>query len=267
MTKSARIFLISLVVIGCVPNLVFAAWWNPVSWSFWPWNQKNETVQEVRVEQKSAIATTTDTEKPKQVQTSKPAPVKVAPPKPQVSNPVSVIQDTQQGVTDTDRARFSYKGKTYQQTLDQLIAESSVNREFVIKSMQENEAFKLLMEEMMNRYELALQQSIQSAQAECIAAPTPESERIYDPTTQDYLRKVRCGTATDADRLNYTISQIKPVTVTQTIQAPQFNFPQGLQTQSPKKWQIRWEGNGVGTIITSGGQQRFHCESSGCRSY
>ena len=109
---------------------------------------------------------------------------------------------------------------------------------------------------------------------DCIMAPTPENERLMDPATQNYLRQLRCGTVTDADRTNYELSRIKssvdelkyrldqkisfPPLYLDPIKAPTFTNPQ---------WQIRWEGSG-GTITDSnGGFYQFHCEYNTCRSY
>ena len=109
---------------------------------------------------------------------------------------------------------------------------------------------------------------------DCIMALTPENERIFDPATQNYLRQIRCGTVTDADKTNYELSRIKssadelkyrldskisfPPLYLDPIKAPTFTNPQ---------WQIRWEGSG-GTISDSSGSfYQFHCEDNTCRSY
>jgi hypothetical protein len=109
---------------------------------------------------------------------------------------------------------------------------------------------------------------------DCIMAPTPENERVFDPATQNYLRQIRCGTVTDADKTSYELSRIKssvdemkyrldskisfPSIYLDPIKAPTFTNPQ---------WQIRWEGSG-GTITDSTGKfYQFHCEDNTCRSY
>ena len=51
--------------------------------------------------------------------------------------------------------------------------------------------------------------AIEKQTLDCIMAPTPENERAFDPATQNYLRQLRCGTVTAADRTNYELSRIK----------------------------------------------------------
>ena len=109
---------------------------------------------------------------------------------------------------------------------------------------------------------------------DCIMAPTPEDERMMDPATQNYLRQIRCGTVTGADKTNYELSRIKssvdelkyrldskisfPSLYLDPIKAPTFTNP---------RWEIRWEGSG-GTISDSSGNfYQFHCEYNTCRSY
>lgn len=112
-------------------------------------------------------------------------------------------------------------------------------------------------------------------QLECLMAVTPEKERTLDPATQSYLRELRCGTATETDRSTYELSRINSrladlETSLETGQVFQSSLLNSLKTQAPvsRKFEIRWEGEGMGTYIDSAGNQtKFHCESSGCKSY
>ena len=114
----------------------------------------------------------------------------------------------------------------------------------------------------------------EKAKIDCLMAITPESERMFDPATQNYLRQIRCGTVTEADKTNYELSRIKssadelkyrldskisfPSLYLDPIKAPTFTNPQ---------WQIRWEGSGGTISDSSGSSYQFHCEDNTCRSY
>lgn len=108
----------------------------------------------------------------------------------------------------------------------------------------------------------------------CLMDATPESERILDPSTQYYLRQLRCGTATELDKANYELHQVRssmddlkykldskisfPSLLLDSVQLPSLNKP---------RWEVRWDDSG-GTITTSdGGIYKFHCEDNSCRSY
>jgi len=109
---------------------------------------------------------------------------------------------------------------------------------------------------------------------DCLMAPTPESERVLDPATQNYLRQIRCGTVTAADKTNYELSRIKtsvdelkyrldskiafPPLLLDPIQAPTFTTP---------RWEIRWEGSGGRISDSLGNSYQFTCDFNFCRSY
>jgi hypothetical protein len=109
---------------------------------------------------------------------------------------------------------------------------------------------------------------------DCIMAPTPENERLMDPATQNYLRQIRCGTVTEADKTDYELSRIKSSAdelkyrLDSKISFPSLYLdPIKTPTLSTPQWQIRWEGSG-GTITDSSGNfYQFHCEDNTCRSY
>ena len=263
-------YILIIVLTLALPQVVSAAWWNPISWSFWSWNNKPLPIEQITKPEVNLIQKINTP--PVNITVEKKAEVKKPVSKPKIVTPKAIVSTTtaiksEIGVTNADRQRFGYKGKTYQQTLDEVIAISSVDRSVIIKGMQEHEAFKLLMEDLMNKYEDATKKAVVNAQAECLLMVTLDNERTYDPKIQDYLRKVRCGTATETDKANYGNLGLQSTNVTQTVQMPQIQFPSVIKPAMAQKWQIRWEGSGVGTLVTPAGQQRFHCESGGCQSY
>ena len=143
-----------------------------------------------------------------------------------------------------------------------------------------NEKFRLAIDDLIKKYYAILsaneQQKIaaEKAKLDCILAPTPEDERMMDPATQNYLRQIRCGTVTDADRTNYELSRIKSSVdelkyrLDSKVSFPSFYLdPIKAPTFSNPRWEIRWEGSG-GTISDSSGNfYHFRCEYNTCRSY
>jgi len=109
---------------------------------------------------------------------------------------------------------------------------------------------------------------------DCLAAPTPEDERMFDPATQNYLRQLRCGTVTDADKTNYELSRIKSSVdeLKYRLETKTSFTPVLFDTLDPTdwgtRWEIRWDGFGGGTIKDStGGFYQFRCETNYCVSY
>lgn len=45
----------------------------------------------------------------------------------------------------------------------------------------------------------------------CLSEPTPENLRYLSPADQDYLRKVKCGTRTSLDGIEYQLGKIKDI--------------------------------------------------------
>jgi len=143
-----------------------------------------------------------------------------------------------------------------------------------------NLTFRFLIDELVDKYHAYLSSQEQQKIAaeikilDCLMAPTPEDQRVLDPATQNYLRQVRCGTVTDADKTNYELSRIKSSVdelkyrlETKTSFPPVF-----LDTVEPTgfgtRWEIRWDGFGGGTITDStGGFYQFRCETNYCVSY
>jgi len=143
-----------------------------------------------------------------------------------------------------------------------------------------NLTFRILIDELVDKYHAFLSdQEQQKVMAEiktldCLMAPTPEDERVLSPATQNYLRQVRCGTVTDADRTNYELSRIKSsVDELKYRLETKTSFPPVLlDTVEPtdwgSRWEIRWDGYGGGTIKDStGGFYQFRCETNYCVSY
>jgi hypothetical protein len=143
-----------------------------------------------------------------------------------------------------------------------------------------NEKFRLAVDDLIKKYYAILsaneQQKIaaEKTKLDCILAPTPEDERVFDPATQNYLRQIRCGTVTDADRTNYELSRIKSSVdelkyrLDSKISFPSFYLdPIKAPTFSNPRWEIRWEGSGGTVTDSSGNFYQFHCEDNTCRSY
>ena len=110
--------------------------------------------------------------------------------------------------------------------------------------------------------------------SDCIMAPTPEDERELSPATQNYLRQLRCGTVSNADRTNYELHEIRS-SLDELKYRLKTNIsfsPVLFDTLEPagweNQWEIRWDGYGGGTIKDSSGSfYRFRCENNYCKSY
>ena len=132
-----------------------------------------------------------------------------------------------------------------------------------------NLSFRNLTNALISRYNQAQQAKIaQKQQLECLMALTPEDERVLDPATQDYLRKLRCGTATSADKTNYELSKISSkisdleyrLKNNQTVSPSLINE---IPVQPPtNKWRVQWTSGGAGFITnSSGGTTYFQCDN------
>ena len=124
--------------------------------------------------------------------------------------------------------------------------------------------------EMSNQAQIRVQQanSAQKQQLECLMALTPESERTLSPATQNYLRKLRCGTSTSADKTNYELSQIgSKISDLEHRLKNKETFPSSLINEilplpSTNKWRVQWISNDRGFIQDSSGKTtNFQCDS------
>lgn len=147
-------------------------------------------------------------------------------------------------------------------------------------SYYSNLTFRTLVDGLVDKYHAFLSDQEQQKIAseikilDCIMAPTPEDERLLDPATQNYLRQIRCGTVTNADKTNYELSRIKSsVDELKYRLETKTSFPPVLfdtlkPTDLENRWEIRWDGFGGGTIKDStGGFYQFRCEANYCVSY
>lgn len=146
-----------------------------------------------------------------------------------------------------------------------------------------NDSFRYLMNKVIDKYyDKFLEQSqnrkkivAEQKTLDCLMEPTPEKLRgELDYSTQNYLRQLRCGTITESDKTNYELSRINSSLDELKYRLDtKITFPPLLLDPIPTlkqktSWEIRWEGDGVGSVIYSNGESyRFHCENSGCKSY
>ena len=329
-----------------IPQVAFAAWWNPFTWNFFIFNR----VQKTQVQQVWGATTTPNnnakTATPPKKEAVKPKATSSAPakttnttsatkpsvpstifntnndqskPKAQNSQPVVTETWEQQEVRDFAYANArgwtsitstnSLGEKRYYRkenniwvqksseteirqpfvpppTAEELNAYNKVCREVpdfckdpkAYSAYLTNLSFRELTNGLIRRYniEISSQAQIRAHQAsaaqrqqlECTMAPTPEDERVLDPATQSYLRKLRCGTATSADETNYELSKINSkisdleyrLKNNQTFSSSLINeMPQPSPTN---KWGVQWTGDGAGFITnSSGGTTYFQCDN------
>lgn len=345
--SSTKILGTIVFMLIAIPQVAFAAWWNPFTWNIPIFNRAPKAqVQQVRnattTQNSSAktTATTTKKETTKPLATPPPSVKKttnttsatkpsVPPivsdtnndqPKPQIQNsqPVAVETWEQQEVKDfayadargwtslistnalgekryyrkegTQWVRNSGGNETSQPyiapvtppTAEELAAFNKWCREVpdackdpkTSSAYETNLSFRKLTNGLISRYNQAQQAKMaQKRQLECTMAPTPEDERVLDPATQSYLRKLRCGTATSADETNYELSKLnsKISDIEYRLKNNQ-TFSSSLINEIPKpsqtnKWGVQWTGDGAGFITnSSGGTTYFQCLSDKCFS-
>src|SRR3989344_4968526 len=337
--KNSSIKIISVVafVLIAIPQVAFAAWWNPFTWNFSIFNK----VQKTQVQQVWSATTTPNnnakTATPPKKETVRPTATSSAPAKttnttsatkpsvsptifntnndqskPKVQNSQPVVTETweQQEVRDFayadargwtslistnalgEKRYYHKKGILWVRddseietskpsvappTAEELAAFNKWCQEVpdackdpkTRSAYETNLSFRKLTNGLISRYNQAQQVKMaQKRQLECLMAPTPEDERVLDPATQDYLRKLRCATVTSADKTNYELSKINSkisdleyrLKNNQTFSSSLINeIPQPSPTN---KWGVQWTGDGAGFITnSSGGTTYFQCDS------
>src|SRR3989338_187916 len=74
MNKPVHSFVVLLVVASIIPQVAFAAWWNPLSWSVWKIFRPTPKVQQVQIATTTPVATTVTTTKKTETSVKQDAP-------------------------------------------------------------------------------------------------------------------------------------------------------------------------------------------------
>src|SRR3989344_2341906 len=195
--KNQKQFLIGVIALAIlIPQITFAAWWNPFSWKIFNRPQQSVPVVEVPIEkvkkeievlkqkigQYNQATVTVPNIVPVVV---KPTPTVLPPTAQQLGTLLKMCGEVPEACKDPKLLSGYMSNISFR-----VLVDAQVEKYNQAKSAQQQEAI-----------------SAQKKQLGCLSEPTPPELRTLSPEEQKRIREVKCGATTPTSNIEYKLYQ------------------------------------------------------------